>query len=742
MIGVIAFSDTALALPSGRVYEMASPPYKGGYDVGEIDATATSGEGGVVFTSLGVFANSPGPGSKAGYLARRSPAGWLTEPLIPPAEMASEVHNYDFSTNLDSSLVLATPGQNNGWTRVEAVEEQFLLHRSTLPDIASNWEVAGVPVRNVAEATQQYATYEGASPNFCHILLKDAPLVLGAGTGELYDDRSACGGGPSLSLVGTYDSGSKHINAGCPVNAGSGAVYTEGIPSEFNTISASGETIFFTTSVLPPGPGSCKGGQLFASLGEARDIEVSKPLTSPCGEELPCQGAAARPPGHFSGANEDGSMVFFTTAAALSSTDKDTGNDLYMARIGCPGGGECEQMQREVVSLTQLSHSSVINKGVREKARVQGVVRIAPNGERVYFVAEGVLGEGMSNVAGQAPVDGADNLYVYDTATEEISFIADLCSAAARSGEVEEIRCPADVVEEGRSDIALWLDAGEAQTADAGGRFLVFASMGRLTVDDTDNARDIYRYDAVTGALERVSTGEDSYDQNGNDGFDARIASGHWGGGHVYSQYETDVRAISQDGSRIVFTTAGPLSPQANNGLTHVYEWHKDTGSAAGEVGLVSPGVSEVPESESVLSPSGRDLYFVTRAGLVPQDTDGARDIYDARIGGGSPEVAVDEEPCASDACQESLPPPAPLLVPGSAALEVGETIVSPSSQQATGVGSKKAKKEAKKKAKKEAKKKAKKGVGRTKLARRRSAGAKRSKVGRRLGLAGSEVRK
>ena len=37
-----------------------------------------------------------------------------------------------------------------------------------------------------------------------------------------------------------------------------------------------------------------------------------------------------------------------------------------------------------------------------------------------------------------------------------------------------------------------------------------------------------------------------------------------------------DTRAISEDGSRIVFTTAEPLSPAPSNGLTNVYEWHEE----------------------------------------------------------------------------------------------------------------------------------------------------------------------
>ena len=79
------------------------------------------------------------------------------------------------------------------------------------------------------------------------------------------------------------------------------------------------------------------------------------------------------------------------------------------------------------------------------------------------------------------------------------------------------------------------------------------------------------------------------------------------------------------------------------------------------------------PDSEPVITPSGRDLFFKTSAGLVKEDTDGAPDIYDARIGGGFPVAEAPVERCEGDACQGPLTNPAPLLVPGSAVQASGE---------------------------------------------------------------------
>jgi hypothetical protein len=346
-----------------------------------------------------------------------------------------------------------------------------------------------------------------------------------------------------------------------------------------------------------------------------------------------------------------------------------------------------------VTSLVRVSRGTLA-----EPAEVQGVAAVATDGSRVYFVARGVLTEGL-NGEGQAPVRGADNLYVYSAATSSTAFIASLCSGPATSGAVADSSCPSDLsaqeTKDGRNDFSLWLASPatrEVQTAGPGedpGRFLLFSSyaklIGRGPQADVDDAKDVYRYDAQTGLLDRVSVGEGGADSNGNcsdapggSECDAVINDLNLAPDSLHVQRGMETRAISSDGSRVVFETAAPLSHAASNDVTDVYEWSQGGSSPEGHVSLVSDGRSPVAETDAVMSPSGQDIFFETSQGLVSQDTDGQADVYDARLGGGFPAVPAEPAPCSGDACQGPLRNPAPSLVPGSAVQLSGENFAAP----------------------------------------------------------------
>ena len=92
-----------------------------------------------------------------------------------------------------------------------------------------------------------------------------------------------------------------------------------------------------------------------------------------------------------------------------------------------------------------------------------------------------------------------------------------------------------------------------------------------------------------------------------------------------------------------------------------VYEWEN------GVVYLISTGKSLYDSYLLDSSENGNDVFFATAEGLVPGDTDGGFDVYDARIphaGEPYPPAAV---PCEGSVCQGPPNVPAPLTPPASA---------------------------------------------------------------------------
>ena len=113
----------------------------------------------------------------------------------------------------------------------------------------------------------------------------------------------------------------------------------------------------------------------------------------------------------------------------------------------------------------------------------------------------------------------------------------------------------------------------------------------------------------------------------------------------------------------------GLVSEKGGKGLPttgcDIYEWqeegHGTCTEPGGCVSLISSGLDVNGALGGVISPSGADITFITSRSLVPGDTDGQRDVYDAREYGGF-HTSV-EEPChvSSSHCPGPIPPePAP----------------------------------------------------------------------------------
>ncbi|HMH58981.1 MAG TPA: hypothetical protein VK537_07350 [Galbitalea sp.] len=420
--------------------------------------------------------------------------------------------------------------------------------------------------------------------------------------GEIEGTHTSVAGTPDLShiVLGTSSGLGEYVgtgNQGAPqaVSVDNTGAPTPGL-SCFDQISSDGRVIVYTAV-----PNNCGFHvALWARVGESASVAVSG---SECTRTSGDPGGACNAPAevNFAGAAADGSRVFFTTTQQLVNGDTDQTNDLYECDIP-PGIPAPIGTANTCASLTAVSHNVT-------GANVENVVKVSEDGSRVYFVAQGVLAANLgSNDA--AAVGGDNNLYVWEK---------DAAHPAGQTTFVAKLESN---------------DIGAAQST-VDGRYLVFNTANKLLASDTDETTDVYRYDANTGILLRLST-----DTNGNGGNEPgaeaklTIASPAW-----RPHY-----AMTDDVSTVVFETTEALSPADTDGVTDVYEWHE------GHVSLISSGGGNTPWITS----SGKDIFFRTTVPLTAGDSGTEEDIYDARVEGGFPVSAP--APCSGEACQGPTP--------------------------------------------------------------------------------------
>jgi hypothetical protein len=116
-------------------------------------------------------------------------------------------------------------------------------------------------------------------------------------------------------------------------------------------------------------------------------------------------------------------------------------------------------------------------------------------------------------------------------------------------------------------------------------------------------------------------------------------------------------RYLSEDGQRVFFDSSDALLPAASNGKQNVFEYEN------GAIHLISSGSSDEDSTLADASANGDDVFFTTRAQLVPEDQDENSDMYDARVDGGFP-VATSPAPCTGEGCRGPVgASPAPLAI-------------------------------------------------------------------------------
>ena len=698
-----AAAPSAVVLPDGRVYELASPHVPGSDadvylpEYAEPVTTQASVYG--IFSDYPaqvapdgeavVYAGDAPPTTGEGdefvgggneFLARHlAGGGWSTADIQPPERERPKYRA--FSSDLSVGIVESVEPLAAG--PLPENTSDFYAH----PTAAGAGGAYDPLATGLAPVSSDYLTPESSSsfppfyaganagtegpagvPAFSHRLfeatgaLPSSPQARNGGSGEdnLYDSFAG-----QLYSVNVLPDGQPDPNAtfGSPWRFQHGEEYL-GLT---DAISADGSRIFWTAQedVEEEVQGTRKNQLVYkpkalyvreddTSPGAAT-VQVDASTLPGTAQEKAAKGGG----GQFWMASSDGSRVFFLDEKRLTSdSTAETGEpDLYEyevnSEVGKPG------------ALTDLTvETAGVEANAGEHADVQGVLGTGEgeDGSYVYFAADGVLATNKVNNGGgeEAAQPGRPNIYV--------SHEGDTTFVASGAGGESVIPGP------GAGSVGDWQLAAGLRTAQVTptGQGLLFMSSAPLTgyrnVLEGHELDEVYLYEAGSRALRCVScnpTGAAPVPTEMSKRYPKTFAGGFFPYTRLLA-YQTP--SISEDGSRIFFDSAEPLVPQATSGYIGVYEWERDgTGTCAQSQGCIYLLSSPTNLENSYLigtDATGDNVFFISRADLVAGDYGGDDDVvYDARVDGYEPPA---KEACNGTGCQGVPPAPPIFATPAS----------------------------------------------------------------------------
>ncbi len=245
----------------------------------------------------------------------------------------------------------------------------------------------------------------------------------------------------------------------------------------------------------------------------------------------------------------------------------------------------------QLSDLTPVAHAGV------------SLVDIGEEGSYVYFTSGSVLSGAHANQIGEVAESGHSNLYVEHDGT--ITF----------------------VIQRGGAD--------QEERFSFNGAFFGFQTTNSLTGYDTEGSPEIYLYSAAANRFKCATC-----NPSGEPGDGARFAG-------TLERGRQNPHFVSNDG-QVFFDSGAPLLPRVTDGVTNVYEF--DYGSG---LHLISSGTSSSNSELLDSSPSGEDVFFLTRQALISGEVGEESDrVYDARVDGGFPEAAALPACTTADACR------------------------------------------------------------------------------------------
>jgi hypothetical protein len=425
----------------------------------------------------------------------------------------------------------------------------------------------------------------------------------------------------------------------------------------------------------PRAPTVAEGNRKAWGMYEWKGGQLKAAGLLPSGEEDPfgAVGAAlgeqtlnATPPDFDNEVSENGSTVLFVSPAPEAESGRVP--QLY-ARID---GARTVLVSRSVLTgLPSLEGPDRIT-GLSQP-HISSYAFASSDGSRVFFAS-------IEQLSGEAPNDTSVKEYEYDLSSEALRYLPGVTPpllASSSDGRTFVF----DDTHSGGGELAISSEGHveDVATLPSPSEGELYVAPVRLSADSgtvvfQTNAAvpgfnnggslgEVYRYDAHTTGLTCVSCPGVGAEPVGG----ANLSNDAL---HQLTHLVVDSRGIADDGTKVFFDTPTGLVPQDTNGKRDVYEW------SGGRVYLLSSGTG--PDDALFLdnSASGSDAFFMTTAGLVAGDTDGGYDIYDARVGGGFP-AAPAPVTCTSG-CQGGPSPPPNFGNPASAGLSGGGNLPPP----------------------------------------------------------------
>jgi hypothetical protein len=625
-------------LPDCRAYEMVSPIDKNGADI-NTETGQASPEGERLAYANGfepVFAGQPSSKVIDSYLATRGPGGWtdrgVNAPLGRQLQAGGEISYPSAETQLFSADLCSdwitdynfTPLTLDAQQGFANLYRQDLCGEGGFEALSTVTPPSGTGPGYVGNQSVQGISADGSQTFFVASAGLTPEAAPGAQTNTQIYVHSASG----LHLVSVLPGGSADPGSGTEGAQLGGGFEDASHGNLERAVSADGSRVYWTSRAI------AGGGLLYLRTHPEQGVvsgECSKP-------SKPCTVAVG-----------SGSTRTFWTATP-------DGEEALYSEGPLSTSGEGQATLYRFTAATE-AHTQIAK-------HVRGVLGASEDLSRVYFISTDPLTGASENEAGQKAEAGKPNLYLDDEGT--ITFIAvlsdtDQQGSVYRLGSVDPLYNAARVTPDGSR--------------------LAFLSRAPLTgFDNTDAASgeadaELFLYEAG-GVLRCVSCAASGELPHGGELPDALILArespptGVWGAAWITgtkNRLDTS-NVLSTDGKRLFFTSLTRLLARDTNGVKDVYEWEApgagrcSTEAPAfhaangGCLYLISSGESPAESLFFDASADGRDVFFTTASGLLPQDP-GLVDLYDARVEGGFPQP-TEAAACEGEACQS--PPAAP----------------------------------------------------------------------------------